>query len=217
MSWTRADGASKPTPLTQSKNPQYPWSFTDDGKTFSFMEVNPETGYDLWTAPVESDAAGLRIGKAEAFLKTPADERHPSLSPDGHWLAYTSNDSGSYQVYVKAFPDKGGRFPVSTGVGMYPVWSHTSHEIFYRSEDNKIMVASYSVKGDSFAADNPRVWFEKPLANLGIYRTFDVSRDGKRVAALMPLEDQAAPTTLNHAFFLQNFLDDVRRRLTSAR
>jgi hypothetical protein len=118
---------------------------------------------------------------------------------------------------VKSFPDKGGRFPVSRGVGMYPVWSHPSREIFYRSEDNKIMVASYSVTGDSFAAGNPRAWFEKPLANLGLYRSFDVSQDGKRIAALMPLEDQAAQTKLNHVYFLQNFFDDVRQRLSAAR
>ena len=98
--WTRSDGSGKPEPLTQSKNPQYPWSFTPDGKRLAFMEVNPEAAYDLWTVTLQSDGAGLRAGKPESFLQTPFDERHPSLSPDGRWMAYSSTGPGSFQVYV---------------------------------------------------------------------------------------------------------------------
>src|ERR1700674_4540163 len=149
MSWTRADGAGKPQPLTQSKNRQAPRSFTADGKRLAFNEDSPGNGTDLWTVPLESDGAGLRAGKPELFLQTPFNERHPSFSPDGRWLAYDSNESGSYQVYVRAFPDKGGKWQISNSGGVQPVWSRSGRDfLLFRSEDSLMMVATYVVKGD---------------------------------------------------------------------
>ena len=112
------------------------------------------------------------------------------FSPDGRWLAYTSNESGSYQVYVRAFPERGGKWQISNGGGSYPVWSHNGRELFFRSGDNRTMVAGYTAKGDSFVADQPKVWSEKQLAVFGITGnpTCDVAPDGKRIAALMPVE-----------------------------
>jgi Tol biopolymer transport system component len=98
LSWTRADGASKPQLLIRTKTIVVPWSFTPNGKRLAYSEVDdPKTGYDLWTVPVENDGTGLRAGKPEVFLQTPADERHPSFSPDGKWLAYASTESGGFQ------------------------------------------------------------------------------------------------------------------------
>ena len=77
--WVRSDGAGKPQPLIQSKNALVPFSFTPDGKRLAYNEVNPGTAYDIWTAAVESDGAGLRAGKPEIFLQTSADERQPGL------------------------------------------------------------------------------------------------------------------------------------------
>jgi serine/threonine-protein kinase len=106
LSWTRADGAGKPQLLIRTKQAkdnvntpvflarfllgvaEVPWSFTPDGKRLAYFELDPETSFDLWTVPLESDGAGLRAGKPEVFLQTPADEREPSFSPDGHWLVY---------------------------------------------------------------------------------------------------------------------------------
>jgi Tol biopolymer transport system component len=162
MSVTRSDGAGKPQPLTQSKNIQYPWSFTPDGKRLSFIESSGGE-YHLWTVPLESDSAGLRAGKPEVFLQTQADERAPSFSPDGRWMAYSSDESGTFQVYVRAFPDKGGKWQISNSNGTYPMWSRNGHELFFEALDNHVMVAAYAVKGDSFVADKPRVWSGKQL------------------------------------------------------
>ena len=90
--------------------------------------------YDIWTVSLESDGAGLRAGKPEPFLQTPFDERHPSFSPDGRWMAYDSNESGAYQVYVRAFPDKGGKWQISNSGGIYPVWSRNGRELFFRTD-----------------------------------------------------------------------------------
>ena len=215
MLWTRADGAGKPQPLTQGKSLQLPWSFTPDGKRLSWMERKASGGYALWTAPVESDGTALRAGTPEAFLRTSSDDRHPMFCPDGRWLAYTSNESGSFQIYVRAFPDSsGGKWQISIRGGSYPVWSHNGRELFFRAADNRIMVAAYTVKGDSIVADQPRVWSEKPLANFGILGTgsYDVAPDGKRVVALMPVESAEAQQSPSHVIVLENFFDELRRK-----
>jgi serine/threonine protein kinase/WD40 repeat protein len=210
--WTRSDGSGKPQPLTQSKNAQYPWSFTPDGKRLAFLELSSETGFDLWTMSLEGDGAGLRAGKPEVFLQTPFDERHASFSPDGRWIAYSSNETGNYQVYVRAFPDKGGKWQVSNNGGMYPVWSRNERQLFFRTDDNQIMVADYTVKGDSFVADKPRVWSKKKIGNVGLLANYDLAPDGKRIVALMPAETAEVKKAQNHVIFLENFFDEVRRR-----
>ena len=212
MSWIRSDGASKPQALAQSKNQQYPWSFTADGKRLAFFEANPETAFDLWTMPLESEGAGLRAGKPEVFLQTPADERFPSFSPDGRWLAYSSTESGIFQVYVRAFPDKGGKWQISNGGGLFPVWSHNGRELFFRTEDQRIMVADYTFKGDAFLPEKPRVWSETRLANTGLSQNYDLAPDGKRIAALMRAEVPGEQQGQTHVIFLKNFFDEVRRR-----
>jgi len=212
MFWTRSDGSGKPQPLIQSKNTVFPWSITADGKRLAFHELNPETGVDLWTVPLENDGQGLRAGKPEPFLQTPFDEGFPSFSPDGRWLAYASNESGAFQVYVRAFPDKGGKWQVSSSGGTLPEWARNGRELFFRTEDNQIMGASYTVKGDSFVADKPRVWSEKRIANVGILPNYDLAPDGKRIVALMPAEAPQGQPAQNQVIFLQNFFDEVRRR-----
>ena len=214
MFLTRSDGAGKPQPLTQSKNRQVPYSVTPDAKRLAWQEQG-SGGFDLWTMPLESDGAGLRGGKPEVFLQTAFDERVPKFSPDGRWLAYASNESGSFQVYVRAFPDKGGKWQISNGGGSFPVWSHNGRELFFRSGDSRIMVAAYAAKGDSFVPDQPKVWSEKQPADFGIIggSTYDVAPDGKRIAALMPVDTQENQQAQSHVIFLENFFDELRRKV----
>jgi Tol biopolymer transport system component len=212
MSATRFDGAGKPQPLTESKNIQYPWSFTPDGKRLAFQEQSVGA-FHLWTVTLESNGQGLRAGKPEVFLQTQAEERVPSFSPDGRWLAYSSNESGTFQIYVRAFPDKGGKWQISNSGGTYPMWSHNGHELFFETLDNHIMVAAYTVKGDSFVADKPRMWSEKQLAGLvNNTKNVDLAFDGKRIVALMPIETAGVQKAQSHVIFLENFFDEVRRR-----
>jgi Tol biopolymer transport system component/tRNA A-37 threonylcarbamoyl transferase component Bud32 len=213
MFWTRSDGAGKPQPLTQSKTAQTPYSFTPDGKRLAFHEV-VGAGFRLWTVPLESDGAGFRAGKPEVFLQTQFNVRSPYFSPDGRWLAYASDESGVYQVYVRAFPDKGGKWQVSNNGGVYPVFSRNGRELFFRTEDNQIMVAAYTGKGDLFAVDKPRVWSEKKIADTGLNGiNYDVEPDGNRIAALMPVEAPETQKAQNHVVFLENFFDELRRRV----
>jgi eukaryotic-like serine/threonine-protein kinase len=92
------------------------------------------------------------------------------------------------EVYVRAFPDSGRLVPVSNAGGVMPMWSSNGRELFYRSEDQRIMVATYRVEGGTFKVDKPRVWFGKQLANLGLAANLDLAPDGKRFVVLMPAE-----------------------------
>jgi serine/threonine-protein kinase len=217
MFWTRSDGAGTPQRLTESKIAQTPYAFTPDGKRLAFHEI-AGTGFQLWTVTVESDGAGLRAGKPEIFLQTQFNVRSPFFSPDGRWLAYASDESGAYQVYVRAFPDKGGKWQVSNGGGVYPVFSRNGRELFFRTEDNRIMVAAYTGKGDSFVADKPRVWSEKKIADSGLNGiNYDVAPDGKRIAALLPVEAPETQKAQTHVVFLENFFDELRRRVPTGK
>jgi serine/threonine protein kinase/Tol biopolymer transport system component len=214
MSVTRSDGAGKPQSLTQSKNLQAPWSFIPDGKRLAYFEQGSRTVYDLWTVPLESDDAGLRAGKPEVFLQTPADERYPSFSPDGRWMAYSSNESGTFQIYVRAFPDKGGKWQISNSNGTYPMWSRNGRELFFETLDNHIMAAAYTVKGDSFVANKPRLWSEKRIGGVpNSVKNVDLAPDGKRIVALIPVGTAEAQKAQNQVTFLMNFFDEVRRKV----
>jgi serine/threonine-protein kinase len=218
MVWTRADGAGKPQPLTQSKTLQFPTSFTPDGTRLVFSELTPGGGAEIRTVPVESGSGQLRAGEPQLFLKTSTGNSYAAFSPDGRWLAYADAEAGSYEVYVRAFPDKGTKVQISNAGGLIPVWSRTARELFYRTEDHRIMVANYTVKGETFVADKPRVWFGKQLlANLGTAPSFDLAPDGKRFVVLMPAESPEPRETQSHVTLVVNFFDEVRRRVAAGR
>lgn len=99
---------------------------------------------------------------------------------------------------------------------MYPVWSRNGRELFFfRHREKQLMVASYTVDGDSFLPDKPRVWSEKRLANFGTTRSYDLAPDGKRTVALMPAEGAEGQKSPDHLIFLLNFFDELRRRVPS--
>jgi Tol biopolymer transport system component len=214
IAWARADGASKAELLTQSKEFQYPAAFSPDGKWLAFHQMGQQ-GFDLLTLPVEHSGDGLKAGKPELFQRTFFGERGASFSSDGRWLAYSSNESGISQVYVRAFPDKGGRWQISSNGGSVPVFARNGRDLFFfDAPDDRIMVASYSARGDSFLPEKPRMWSAQSLAlalSGAVGAQYDVSADGKRIAAAT----YAATSTqqdAGHVIFLENFVDKLQRK-----
>jgi serine/threonine-protein kinase len=207
----RSDGSGKPASLTHSTNLQTASSFTPDGRYLTWNETG-EGNYDLWIAPVDMGPDGLKAGKPEPLLNTSSDERSAKFSPDGRWFAYTSDESGTYQVYVRAYPDKGGRWQVSAGGGSYPLWSTNGREMFFRA-DNQIMVMTYEIKGDSFLPGKARLWSQQRLVSAGAVGlgTYDMSPDGKRAVGLVPQMDTDGLN--DQVVFLLNFFDELRRRV----
>ena len=214
ISWARADGGGKPQLLMRTKDTAWPWSFTPNGQRLAYFEATGS--YDLWTVPIEGDSAEPRAGKPESLLQTPFDERYPMLSPDGRWLAYVSNESGAYEVYVRAFPrgSGGGKWQISSDTGTYPMWSRTGGQLFFETLDNRVMVAAYTVQGDSFVAEKPRLWSERQLYNLATAsRNLDLAPDGKRFAVLLPVEQAGLSPARNRVTFIENFNNELRRKL----
>ncbi len=216
--WTRSDGAGQPQLLVRSTTNISAGSFMPDGKRLAFRDNGAGTGYDLWTMPIENDGAGLRGGKPEMFLGTQFNEQNPAFSPDGRWLAYYSDEGGTDQVFVRAFPDRGGEWQISENGGSYPNWSRNGRELFFRTADGQIAVASYTVRGDSFVADKPRMWSEKRLAQtLSNGSNYNFAPDGKRAVVFIPADAPAAQQAQNHVIFLENFFDELRRKVPAAK
>jgi len=187
-----------------------PSAFTPDGKRLAFDDYESGTS-QIWTVPLEDQGGQLKAGKAEQFLKSALSDHAQGFSPDGRWLAYYSNESGKYEVYVRAFPPppsgQGGKWQISNGGGTDSRWSRNGHELLYRSGD-QIMAASYTVKGDTFVAEKPRVW----VAKLG-GTIWDLAPDGKRALVLTPVESAEAPKQEHEVVFLENFFDYLRQRV----
>jgi serine/threonine-protein kinase len=217
MAWISTDKPDKPHLLTTSSNVQVPWSFTPDRTRLAYYEMNPATGFDLWTVPVKIGENGLEFGVPEPLLQTPAFECYPSFSPDGRWLAYASNESGAWEVYVRAFPDNGTKVRVSTSGGNLPKFSPNGRELLYRTWDQRVMVTTYKDTGGSFVAGMPQAWSSRELGDTGVLPNFDVSANGKRIAVLTPVIHSEDRQSLNHVTFLLNFSGEVRRRAIAAR
>jgi serine/threonine-protein kinase len=207
--WQRADGTGEAERLTESPNSQNPTSWHPSEKFLAFWEEHPQTALDIMILPLEGDeVSGWKPGKPSVFLNTPFREWFAAFSPDGRWLAYQSNESGTYEVYVRPFPGPGGKWQVSTGGGESPVWSRNGKELFYWSGE-RIWVASYAVQGDSFRAEKPRAWSPGRVAWRAGFARFDPHPDGKRFAIVAVAEE--TEVRQDKVVFITNFFDELRR------
>ncbi|MBI1896075.1 MAG: PD40 domain-containing protein [Acidobacteria bacterium] len=174
-----------------------------------------DTQWDIWTLPLAGgDSDDPKPGRPEPFLTTPFLEWAPAFSPDGRWLAYSSNESGIHEVYVRSFPDSGAKWQVSSGGGGYPIWSRAQPELFYQRGDGRIVVVKYAVNGDSFVPGVRTLWSNTTISP-GLYSpNFDLMPEGDRVLALVPppgaAEEEKPQTRLT---FLLNFFDELKRRM----
>jgi Tol biopolymer transport system component/DNA-binding winged helix-turn-helix (wHTH) protein len=201
LAWIRSDGSSKVDYLAGVSPNAGPSSFSTDGKWLAFWPLQDNS--DLWIVPVERTPGSLRLGQPQPLLQQAGSKGAPAISPDGRWVAYTSSESGRFEIYVMPLSPQGravGRkVPVSDGGGTGPMWSRNG-ELFYQSLDRRIQVAAYTVRGDKFVAEKARQWSETRLVDMGFYRSFDVAADGKRVLALLPAEEPRAATLVRVVF-----------------
>jgi serine/threonine-protein kinase len=217
-----ADGTGEAVRLFESKVPVIPSSWHPDGKSLAYMEgpSTGGTGWDAWIVRIEGDeASGWKAGTPAVFLKTASLEQEPMFSPDGKWLAYVSDETGRPEVYVRAFPGPGGKWPISTGGGHQPTWSRTRNELIFTTlaPGYQFMAVPYSAPGGVFAADKPRAWAAarfrlrvRPTPS----RYYDVHPDGDRLAFAMRDNESTGP---DHVVFVLNFVDELQRRAVAGR
>ncbi|MFN0172195.1 MAG: protein kinase domain-containing protein [Bryobacteraceae bacterium] len=227
--WTRSDGTGKMERWRAGDHlVRNISSFSPDGRRLVGTLVNPQRPWEIWTAPLERSGDVMQIGEPEVLLRQPNNLQPGPISPDGRWLAYVSDESGLAEVYVMPFLPKNqarGKWPVSLGDsqagrdqaavlgGAFPVWSRNGQDLFFRGAGRRIMVATYRVEGDRFVVGKPRVWSDKPLADLP-GPPFDVAPDGKRVVAIFDAESEAKPDPLLRV--MMNVGDELRRREAAA-
>ena len=226
--WKRADGSGDAQRLTETKKPKFPDSWSPDGRTLVFDQMtgpargtHPESlseSWDILTMTMEgSEKLGWKPGEPKPLLSAPFSQELAALSPDGRWLAYTSHESGGYEVYVRPFPGPGGKWQISTGGGSLPKWSRVSKELFFRTENNRIMVVAYTESGGSFRPEKTQFWSPGQFTDLGgSINDFDLHPDGKRLVVLKtPPTSDLQPS--NRMTFIFDFFDELRRKAPSTK
>jgi serine/threonine protein kinase len=192
-----ANGAGQGELLYHSNEIKSPQDWSRDGRFLLFLQRAKDTGSDLWTLSMDGEH------KATPYLVTSFNEAQAKFSPDGHWVVYSSNESGNREVYVQPFPmSTGGKWPVSNGGGSQPRWSPDGKELFYLAPDNSLMAVSVSTAGGTFQPGVPKALF--PAAVLGgggggpgIAWRWDISPDGKRFLMNTAMEDSVGlPVTV---------------------
>jgi dipeptidyl aminopeptidase/acylaminoacyl peptidase len=165
-----------------------PCDWSPDGRLLVYQEQNPKTDFDLMMMPV----AGER--RPSPVVQTKFAELAARFSPDGRWIAYVSNESGRFQVYVQGFPDPVGKWQVSTGGGTRPNWRRDGRELFFVSPDDKLMAADIG-PGSPPQLGTPHPLFPlKPFRAFGETRSnYDVARDGRRFLVNVPAAEETTP------------------------
>jgi len=188
--------------LTTSEYEQFPESWSADGKTVALVE------YHTLDANVDIAVLDARSGRVTPFLNSQFRERCPEFSPDGRWIAYTSDESKRDEVYVRPFPGPGMKHPVSSEGGTEPLWARNGKQLFYRRQDQVWVVDVQT--GGGFATSKPRLLFEKAgYAGGDPVRGYDLSLDGQRF--LMVKLEQRKPAPVTEMILVQNWFEELKR------
>jgi Tol biopolymer transport system component len=195
-------GGGKAETLYKSEYAVYPLSWSSDGRFLLFNEADPKTKADLWVLPLQGDRHPM------PFLKTEFNEFDGRFSPNMQWVAYTSDVSGTNEIYLKRFSqdsgsasETGGTTKVSQGGGAGPRWRGDGRELYYRSPDGKVMAVEVGA-GTNFEPEPPRILFQEPPAQneaiqLIPLSIWDVARDGNKFLISTPaVESSPTPFTV---------------------
>jgi Tol biopolymer transport system component len=153
-----------------------------DGKYALYARSNAGTGLDLWVFPIDGSA------QAYPLMNSTFNEVQGRFSPDGRFVAYVSNESGRAEVYVRTFPDAGGKWQVSTGGGAQPRWRRDGKELFYVAPDRKLMSAEVNT-GSGFATGVTTPLFQTQVSSYTAPNRYDVSADGQRFLVNSQVEE----------------------------
>jgi Tol biopolymer transport system component len=190
--WKQSSGAGNEEVLLKSEPAKFVTDWSSDGRFILYMEASGITGgADLWVLSVSEDQKRIPI------VKSTFDESQAKFSPDTHWIAYVSNESGIPQVYVQKFPPGDGKWMVSINGGRQPQWRYDGKELFYYGLDGKLMAVAVKTDGNNFEAGTPNGLFAARfvVGQPTFGASYSVTRDGRFLVNL-PEELPATPAVI---------------------
>jgi eukaryotic-like serine/threonine-protein kinase len=186
-------GNGKQEVLWQGRINAYAWDWSPDGKFILYSDTNEKTNYDLWLLPLAGDH------KPVPLLQTEFDETHGQFSPDGRWMAYTSDESGKPKVYVQPIPTNGGKWQISASGGDLPRWRRDGKELYYIAADGKLTavpVKTGTASNNFETGPGQSLFPVQPLGGvaLGIIARYPYqpSADGQRFLVNVPAGGEGA-------------------------
>src|SRR2546425_666479 len=197
-----ASGAGNEELLFKMSERKWPSDWPRDGRFIIYTNFNQKTKADLWVLPMTGEQ------KPAPFLQSMFNEDHARFSPDGHLVAYASDESGKFEVYVQTFPASGGKWLVSANGGAQPRWRRDGKEIFYIAPDSKLMAVDVKLEGSTFEAGVPKGLFQTHGTGYPNPRNgYEVSADRPRFLIITPLEEATStPITV-----VANWNTDLKR------
>ncbi|MGO4885815.1 MAG: TolB family protein [Bryobacteraceae bacterium] len=190
-----ANGGGGEELLLRSNDLVLPKSWSPDGRYILYARVKPGAGADLLAAPVDKQSNPLVVAQ------TPANEDQGQFSPDGHWVSYTSNESGVSEIYVVPFPPSPNveKWLVSRGGGVQARWRRDGKELFYLSPDSQMMAVEVNTE-PVFQSGNPQALFQTDVVDTGIRTgpmSWDIAPDGRFLIATSSSVDASLTAALN--------------------
>jgi eukaryotic-like serine/threonine-protein kinase len=186
-----ANSAGKEELLLKTTERKFLHDWSRDGKFIAYSSLNTSTNIDLWALPMTGDK------KPFPLLQSPFVEDHARFSPDGYFIAYSSNETGRYEVYVQTFPPSGGKWVISRDGGAQPRWRRDGKEIFFIAPDRKLMAADVKLAGSNFEVSVPKPLFQTQIAGPIPRNRYDVFGNGQRFLIITPRqENNLTPITV---------------------
>jgi Tol biopolymer transport system component len=204
--WKAADGTGEDERLSSEQLPQAPWSWSRDAKTLLLIEATSSLGIKTYIGALSMEGDHTR----KPLLQEKHNEGYPKISPDGRWMAYTSEESGKSEVYVRPFPVVNkGKWQVSTSGGSDPLWSLDGRELFYRNGDSVMVVAVQTET--TFKPGKIEALFNGKYDS-----SWDISHDGKRFLMIKPPASTGAAATAagpHKIVIVVNWFQELRQRV----
>ena len=207
-----ANGATDEQPLLVNSQDKAPLDWSPDGRVLLYATQDPKTASDLWALPLTGERKPFPV------VQTSFDDIQGQFSPDGRWLAYASNESGRYEIYVRPFPQAGGKWQVSSAGGAQPRWRHDGTELYYAAPDNRLMEVPIRLASDGRAvnAGVPVALFPMQLAtganvlasSFGSRAQYAVASDGRFLMNVAVEGATAAPITV-----VLNWQEELKQRV----
>jgi serine/threonine-protein kinase len=201
-----ADGSAPEKRLTEQTNQLHlvPMSWADDGKTLIVTQaVDPNTGFDIEILPYEA------AGNPQPLINTRFNEFHPTISPSGRWIAYSSDESGRAEIYIKAYPGPSGAIPVTTDGGREPVWDPSEKELYYRDDAGDKLFKVSILTEPTVQVGSPELLLEGRFVGSSSFwgRVYDISPKGDFFVLIEEGETQPA-TQIN---IVLNWFEELKR------